>query len=180
MARTFVDAMDPGPQTDIAGDWPEDDPNECNPQNAKRKEWWAMTERDLGAQELKTVRYRIIFTKRNNEATLKEEQDTINYSTDPMGLSGRKLSDFWAAAVLGEEQEARRRLAAAGYADFRDPAPPHNPIPPAPPPRPWTIKEEDKKYVTFRYEVLDRLPKQEAEYAREQVDVLKEIRDALR
>jgi hypothetical protein len=142
-----------------------------------------MTEPDLGGDTLKTVRYRIIFTNRNNETTLLEGEDTVNYATDAMSLSDRKIGDFFAAAATGNMNMPggpRDRLIAAGYTDLRDVANRFVPVPAANfPPANWTLKEEDKKYVTIRLDVLDQLPKQDAEYDRQQVDVLKEIRDAL-
>jgi hypothetical protein len=145
----------------------------------KTKEERTMTDRDLGGDNVKTVRYRIIFTKRNNETTLLEREDTVNYAADAMGLSGRKIADLFTRAALGGALDERNRLLAAGYKDLRDPDYPNDPIAGPPWPDNWTLKEEDKKYVTFRYEVLDQLPKQDAEYDRQQVDVLRDIKSAI-
>jgi hypothetical protein len=150
------------------------------PHDSQEKESSAMIDdRALGSEDLKTIRYRIIFTKRNHETTLKEDEATVNYVTDQGSLGGRYISDFWAAATLGGEHEARQRLIRAGYYDIRDAAAPAVPIPPDvlqrnPPPR-WTIKDEDKKFITFKADLLDQLPRQKAEYDRERNEELRRI-----
>jgi hypothetical protein len=159
------------------------------PHDPQDKESDAMVDdKALGSEDLKTVRYRIIFTKRNHETTLKEAEATVNYATDPMSLSGRYISDFWAAAALGQERGALKRLYAADYHEALRPgvAPPQK-ITKAEvedeatyPKLPWTIPDDDKRYIAFRVELLDQLPRQKAEYDREKVDVLREIRDAIK
>ena len=67
------------------------------------KENDTMNDQALSSDDTKTVRYRIIFTKRNFETTLLERESTVNYATDPMSLSGRKIADFWAKAVAPYE-----------------------------------------------------------------------------
>jgi hypothetical protein len=155
----------------------------------KEKETDAMiNEQALGSEDTKTVRYRIIFTKRNHETTLKEEEATINYATDPMSVSGRYISDFWAGAAVGGEQEALKRLYKAEYYDVQRPPPNRGVIPraeldravapqpgQAPVPVGWTIKDEDKKYLAFRADLLDQIPRQKAEYDRERNEELRRI-----
>jgi len=159
--------------------------NNINPQE---KENGAMiNEQALGSEDLKTVRYRIIFTKRNHETTLKEAETTVNYATDPMSLSGRYISDFFTLAGLGKERDALKRLYAAGYHEAEDPTvDPHEKISKKKaedeqtyPKVAWTIKDEDKKYVAFRADLLDQLPRQKAEYDRQKVDELQKIRQIL-
>jgi hypothetical protein len=138
----------------------------------------------LGTEDMKIVRYRIIFTKRDFGTTLLEREVMVNYATDPMSLGGRYMSDFWAGAALGEERDARDRLIKADYDDVRDAGDPEQNIASETlrrkPPEKWTIREEDKKYIAFGAELLDQLPRQKPEYDRDQVEVLRDIRDAIK
>jgi hypothetical protein len=164
-------------------------------QDSKGKERDAMIDdRALGSDDLKTVRYRIIFTKRNHETTLKEDETTVNYATDPMSLSGRHIADFWASAAVKGEQKALERLYKARYYDVYhtegndkglrikidvlkaavEPKPPAQAVPVG-----WTIAEEDKKYIAFRADLLDQLPRQKGEYEREKAEELREIKRIL-
>ena len=160
------------------------------PHDPQQKESDAMMdERALGSEDTKTVRYRIIFTKRNHETTLKEDEATVNYATDPMSISGRYISDFWAAAAIGQERDALKRLFKAGYNEAlrtrvapgkskkitKEMAEDETKFPSLG----WTIKDEDKKYIAFRAELLDQLPKQKGEYDREKADELRKIREIL-
>jgi hypothetical protein len=43
----------------------------------------------------------------------------------------------------------------------------------------WTIPDQDRRYVTFIYQVDRRLDKNDPNYPKEQVAVLKQIRDRL-
>lgn len=43
--------------------------------------------------------------------------------------------------------------------------------------RNWTIPEDDEQYIKFIYYVDRRIPKSDANYPREQVKVLRQIRD---
>jgi hypothetical protein len=148
-----------------------------------KKRGLGMIDRDFGGSSVATIEYYITFTRPNFERTLKIAVFDINYSTNPKALSGQLESDFWSRAKQGKEPEALQILLDAWYRDIRDIANPEVPIPTAQlvaaPPVNWTIKEEDKKFVTFGYQVLTRTPQPETQYDREQVDVLRETRDAV-
>src|SRR5438094_17930 len=111
----------------------------------------------------------------------KSDAAAADERNDEAAGSAFRLRHGGARAGLGGEHGARDRLIEAGYRDIRDPTAPEVSINPKTlvenPPKQWTIKEEDKKYIAFRVDLLDQLPKQRAEYDREQVEVLKEIRD---
>src|SRR6476646_6998407 len=47
--------------------------------SATSTEGGSMADQDLSGDDLKVVRYRIIFTKRDYEGTLDEGEDTVNY-----------------------------------------------------------------------------------------------------
>jgi hypothetical protein len=145
----------------------------------------------LGSEDLKTVRYRIIFTKRNHETTLKEDEATVNYATDQGSLGGRYISDFWTAAGLGDEPKALKRLYDVSYraakhtqdprkgheitlAEAEAAVRPNNPVRVG-----WTIPDEDKKYIAFKADLLDQLPRQKGEYDRERNEELRKIQEEM-
>src|SRR5262245_29028388 len=49
---------------------------------------------DLSGDNLKIVRYRIVFTKRDYETTLDQGEVVVNYSTNGGSLGGIKVSEF--------------------------------------------------------------------------------------
>jgi hypothetical protein len=163
--------------------------NGTDDQNPKTKESDAMIDdKALSSKDTKTVRYRIIFTKRHLETTLKEAEATVNYVTDQGSLGGRYISDFWAAAALGEERDALKRLYKIGYRQaLRTRVAPGKRITKEMaddeqkfPKLGWTIEEDDKRYIAFKAELLDQLPRQEGEYERQRNEELREIRNALK
>jgi hypothetical protein len=126
------------------------------------KEIKEMADQDLSADELKVVRYRIIFKKRDLEVTLHTGEDLVNYDTDGASFGALKIAEFLGRVALGEvprpalwrdERYARTR--------------PNNTT--------WSIPDEDRRYIGFLYEVIRREPRQEKEYDREQVRELRKI-----
>jgi hypothetical protein len=176
----------------VKGRWGGGVTSETNVRGPQKKESDAMIDdRALNSEDLKTVRYRIIFTKRNHETTLKEDEATVNYVTDQGSLGGRYIADFWAGAATGGEQKALRRLHTAGYREFiyaegaqKGLRIPEGEIKEAlkeekPVPVKWTILDDDKKYITFKADLLDQLPRQKGEYDREKAEELRKIREIL-
>ena len=128
-----------------------------------------MSDQDLGGDDLKYVSYSVLFTKRDYEATLKEQNEfLVNYPTDGASFGSLQMIQFASAPF---------------------------PRPPAwmsidslyPPGIPNTqtqitindIPDDDKKYLTFIYCVERRLPKQVREYDRDQVRALKGIQQGI-
>lgn len=133
-----------------------------DPQEVRR-----MPDQDLGGDDLKYVSYAILFTKRDLETTFEEErQDIVNYSTDGASYGAIKVAKFMQRVAAGEIPRPVT-WANNNYPDASSPD------------LGWTIPEDDLKYISFVYNVDRRLPRQEREYAREQVKVLREIRDRL-
>lgn len=138
-----------------------------NASNATTEEATTLNDQDLGGDDLKYVTYSILFTKRDLEATLeREHQDVVNYSTDGGSYGALKIAHFMARVAAGE---VRRPTVWAqnGYPEgFKAGVP-------------WKIPAEDEKYITFVFSVDRRLERQDAQYDKDQVKVLKEIRDRL-
>jgi hypothetical protein len=140
--------------------------------STSQKEERKMADLDLSGDDLKYVRYSIVFTKRDNETTLlPEREELVDYATDGGSYGGLQIAAFFERAGRGDEP--RPAFKESGYA-------PLEPVPGQPDRQRWTIPPEDRKYVKFIYRVDRRLPKGEAEYSRDQVRVLREIRDEIR
>jgi hypothetical protein len=125
-----------------------------------------MSDQDLSGPDLKYVSYSILFTKPDLEATLEhQEEDIVNYSTDGASLGALKIAEFF--GKVRDKKFPRPKLwKENGYPEG---ASDNN----------WEIPDEDKKYIQFIYKVDRRLAKNDPNYPKEQVKVLKEIRDRL-
>lgn len=122
-----------------------------------------MSDQDLGGEGLKYVSYSILFTKRDYEAVLAEESQTlVNYSTNAGSYGGLKIAEFITKVVQGGIPRP---------SIWKDKDYPPDTVDECH----WTIPEEDKKYITFEYHVERRLPRQESEYDKEQVEVLRKL-----
>ena len=164
IAERGIDALASALATRRAGAW-----NRAALQirNHASQEVTKMADQDLGGDDLKYVSYSILFTKRDVEASLEKEQHAVvNYSTDGGSFGALKIAEFM--QKVGKGQVTRPDV-------WRE----SNYPPGAVDDKHWTIPAEDLKYINFVYSVDRRLPRQETEYAKDQVRVLREIRDRL-
>jgi hypothetical protein len=128
-----------------------------------------MDDQDLGGDDLKYVRYAIVFTKRDFEATLEENsQELVNYSTNGGSFGGLKIAKFFQKL----NDPARGVTRPQVWVETNYP-------PEVTDEQHWIIPAEDEKYVTFLYAVERRLPRQDGDYDRRKVTVLREISDKL-
>ena len=126
-------------------------------------------ETNLAGDEIKLISYSILFTKRDAEAILQpEREEIVDYATSGAPLAGIKVAEFF------------EHLHRDGI-----------PWPPAWKERPSDqypeigqrirrIPEEDLKYVDFICEVRERRAKAEPAYDKEQIEVLRKIKDTLK
>jgi hypothetical protein len=126
-----------------------------------------MPDQDLSGDDLKYVSYSISFTKPHLEVTLeKRDEQVVNYSTNGASYGAIEISHFWGRVARG--QVKRPQLwADNNYPE--DAIDDYN----------WALPLDDEKYIRFDFHVERRTPKQDPEYPREQVKVLKQIRDRL-
>ena len=131
-----------------------------------RKEDRKMSDQDLSGADLKYVSYSILFTKADLEVTLEQQaEDIVNYSTNGGSYGALKIAEFF--KNLGKNGMNRPQVwIANGYPEGAGP-------------KINTLPEEDLKYVTFIYQVDRRLDKNDPNYPKDQVKVLREIRDRL-
>lgn len=131
------------------------------------KEERKMPDLDLSGTGLKYVSYSILFTKPDLEATLEEQREVlVNYSTNGESFAALRIAEFFGRNAAGQVRRPTVWIE-NGYPenavdDFH-----------------WNIPEDDRRYVTFIYQVDRRLEKGDPNYPKEQVKVLKEIRDRL-
>ena len=126
-----------------------------------------MSDQDLGGDDLKYVSFSIVFTKPDLEATLAQQKDDlVNYATDGASYGGIKISHFF--AEVAAHKVPRPKV----WTDNTYPPGAQGDVD-------WTVPQEDEKYVTFVYWVEKRISKNDADYAKNQVTVLREIRDKI-
>ena len=124
-----------------------------------RKETQEMKDQDLGGDDVKLVRYKILFVKREYEAVLDEGEALVTYPTRGGEMSGLKIGELVEKAARNEVRPPKSWP--SEYPDTTATG--------------WTIPEQDRRYIRFYFEVLDRFPREKAEYDREQVKVLHDI-----
>jgi hypothetical protein len=135
-----------------------------------QKEGRSMPDSDLGGDDLKYVSYSIVFTKRDYETTLQhEQQELVDYATDGGSYGGLKIAEFFERVGRGDPRTPRPERWEASYGVPAQPTPGQT----------WEVPEDDRKYVKFVYHVDRHLPKGEAEYERDKVRYLREIRDRI-
>ena len=120
-------------------------------------------DQDLSGDDLKTVRYRILFTKRDLEAELDKGEEVINYPTSGGSLGALKILDF------GKRCGNLKRPApwrAENYPPDYQPNPKETG---------WVIPPADQKYIDFQYEVIRREERKPTEYDRELVKAARDI-----
>jgi len=122
-------------------------------------------DQDLSGEDtLKLLRYKILFVRRDYEVAFDEQEDLVSYSTTGTDWGALQISNFM--GNLGRIRRPRK---------WRDKSYPKgntgefiNQIP-----------DEDRKYIRIYFEVLQRWERQEAEYEKQQVEVLEAIRDRI-
>lgn len=122
-----------------------------------------MADQDLGGDDLKYVTYSILFTKRDYEATLEQQREfLVNYATDGASFASRMMMQFAGVSFNRPVEWAGDNFYppnTAGQAQIRVD----------------NIPQDDRKYLTFIFNVERRLPKQSREYDKEKVRALHEI-----
>jgi len=125
-------------------------------------------EPNLNTDDLKSVAYWITFLKPDYEASLQERRDkTFDYRTT--NFASERFAEFL-DRLHSEGIEVPPEWKDLPSADYLlDPVTG----------RLIEIPERDRRYIDVKIHENWRLPKQSAEYEREHVDVLKQIRDRL-
>jgi hypothetical protein len=169
MANTLRDLQRPAAAVDLSRRaWPYrdaiDNVRDVVDRRPLPKESEDMDDQDLSSDELKLVRFRIIFRKRDFATTLRAGERVIDYPTDGGSFGAIEISDYWRDVAA-----KRVRLPALwrelGYPEKDTPQ------------RGWRLPREDRRYVGFVYKVVHREDLQEKEYDKLQVRALRTIAD---
>jgi hypothetical protein len=135
-----------------------------------------MRDKDLNDDQLKLVRYKILFVKRDYETAFPEREDLV-----PDNMTGDAFAAWKVAEFIQRLSDKRTHIPSdwvkaddnlkypeeTKYAEKADGS--------------WVLlglPEKDKKYLRVYYEVLERYVREEDED--DQVDMLREIRNTLR
>jgi len=136
-----------------------------------------MNDRNLSDDSLKLVKYRVLFAKRGYEAVLDRDSALVHDNLTPEAFVAWKIAEFSRrlesvrvpASWAGTAGDKPRYPRAATRKELEGRSV-------------WVINrldDDDDKYLRISFEVLDRSVRERFEYEEDQVDVLRQIRDAL-
>ncbi len=129
---------------------------------SSKKEARTMSSHDLGGDDLKYVRYSILFTKADYEASLLDgARDLVDYPADAASWSATKIARFMGDAARGKVPRPQ------AWVDRN--------YPPGAGSGGWEIPVKDDRYVRFVFEVEQRLPKSDPDYEKQRVEAIREI-----
>jgi hypothetical protein len=184
---------DPGPRSDVIPAIPPT-PKEVRP----------MPDRDLSGDDLKLVRYKVLFTKRDSEHAFPEREELVYDDMDGTRFVAWKIAEF-VQTLRNEDASVRRvpdRLAKYLISTRKQELTPAQiaaqaAIAPGAgvvvdweylderrevATRQYLLKhfpEKDKKYLRLFFEVLDRFPREDFKHEERQIEVLEQIRDKM-
>jgi len=135
-----------------------------------------MPDIDLNDDQLKLVRYRILFVKRDLEVAFPHADvlvyDNLSSSTFAAwkvaefieGIASKRVPREWGGGDDATHRPTYPKAAAFDRGEWRI----------------RRLNEDDYKYLRVSYEVVDRYDREELQYRESQLTVLREIRDRLR
>jgi hypothetical protein len=132
-----------------------------------QKEEWKMADRDLRDDQLKLVRYKVLFVKRDLEYAFREQEELVHENIDAADYTGWKIAEFI--------QNLHNLEIPSKWQDKKYP----RDVQGEPDPKIYSLPEDDKKYLRVYYEVLDRYTRERFRYEERQIEVLEDIRDRL-
>jgi len=129
-----------------------------------------MADQDLGGDDLKVVNYSIFFTKRDLETTLQpNQQDVVDYATDGASFGATKILDLSDSSIPYPAKWSDNKY--PGDFHYNNPHAdkiPFNAIP-----------KTDRRYLSFLFEVIDRVPRQNADYDKRKTRSIESIETTL-
>jgi hypothetical protein len=134
------------------------------------KETGKMADKDLNDDQLKLVRYKILFVKRDYEVAFPEREELVHDNISGEAFTAWKVAEFIQRLDREPIPDQWRKK---GYPRKLSEAERKHPSDKVFIDR---LDETDKKYLRVYYEVLERYVREEDD---SEVDVLKEIRDAI-
>ena len=128
------------------------------------KETVKMADKDLNDDQLKLVRYKILFVKRDYEVAFPEREELVHDNISGEAFTAWKVAEFIQRLDREPIPDRWRKKGYPRKIGDRETAYINR------------LDESDKKYLRVYYEVLERYVREEDD---SEVDVLKEIRDAI-
>ena len=135
-----------------------------NAAEVTHKETGKMSDKDLNDDQLKLVRYKILFVKRDYEVAFPEREELVHDNISGEAFTAWKIAEFIQRL---DREEVPERWRKKGYLKHR-PGDDKKFI--------HRLEEDDKKFLRVYYEVLERYVREEDD---SEVDVLKGIRQAI-
>jgi len=122
-------------------------------------------DKDLNDDQLKLIRYKILFVKRDYEHAFPEVEELISDNMDGPAYTAWKVAQFIQDLAHRDTKVPRKW---GTYPDnFRDGD------------YLTGLPEDDKKYLRVFYEVLERYPREKLKYEEDQLKILREIKDRM-
>jgi hypothetical protein len=124
-------------------------------------------DRDLQDDDLKLVRYKVLFLKRDHEHAFAEKEELVYDNITPESFTAWKIGEFIQSLrkgpvkISGKLTKYKKEHIESKDGEYllKD------------------LDEEDKKYLRVYYEVLERYPREQLRYEEEHLDVLREIKN---
>ena len=164
--RNVANAAPPPPQgaeVAAAGRVVQETSNDVAVAQVMQKERKKMPDTDLADEQLKLVRYKILFVMRDYECAFREQEELIHDNLTDSAYSGWKIAEFIQHLPSIEDRDLP-----ANWKKYKcDKGVKVHP------------KAEDKKYLRVFYEVLDRYPREELRYHEETLKELGGIKHEL-
>jgi hypothetical protein len=136
--------------------------------NDVQKESRAM-DKDLQDDDLKLVRYKILFVKRDYETAFEEKEEMVYDNMTGDSFAAWKVAQF--IQSLGEKKVKVSGKWDAYKSDHLKREGDSTYL--------ISLEEDDKKYLRVYYEVMERFPREKLRYEEEHLKVLREIRDEM-
>ncbi|MCA1593784.1 MAG: hypothetical protein LC754_14270 [Acidobacteria bacterium] len=124
-----------------------------------------MSDKNLSDDMLKLVRYKILFVKRDYEVAFPEREELVPDNITGEAFTAWKIAEFIQRL---DREDVPHNWAENNYPKGSADGKIHR------------LDEDDKKYLRVYFEVLDRYVREDANYDRDEVTVLREIRDVLK
>lgn len=148
------------------------EPQPCPPAQQEARN---MRDKDLSGDDLKLVKFKILFVRRDFEAVLFEDEELVSEQLDEAGFAAWKTAEF-IQAIESTVDPLKVRVPSAWREGGK--VKPHfskyvkdN--------RVIGLPHEDKKFLRVYFEVEERYPREEAVYDRDQARAVEGIRDLL-
>jgi hypothetical protein len=127
-----------------------------------------MADKNLSGEDLKLVRYKILFIKRDYEHAFEEQEELVHDNTSEAAFTAWKIGQF--IQDLGNKRyrypgkwendgDLKKHKSSEGYL--------------------MGFPEDDKKYLRVYFEVLERYPREPPRYEERQLGALRDISEKL-